>query len=139
MRSPYSVLHEQQGNCFEYATLLCSLLIGNGYDAYCVSGYASREVSVMDESRDSCPLLEERKKVSLFSLKSMFDVNTCLHTCLPACLPAFCCVYACIYVLYVRTHACMYQFVLACMYVSIYVSVYVCLYVCSLVPTPTSC
>jgi hypothetical protein len=63
MRSPFSVLHEQQGNCFEYSTLLCSLLIGNGYDAYCVSGYATREVCVMDESRDICPLLEEQNKV----------------------------------------------------------------------------
>ncbi|XP_062503409.1 dynein regulatory complex subunit 7-like isoform X2 [Corticium candelabrum] len=66
LKSPYSVLHEQQGNCFEFSTLLCSLLIGNGYDAYCVSGYATREVCVMDESRDVCPLLE-KKKEEIFS------------------------------------------------------------------------
>jgi hypothetical protein len=31
--------------------LLCSLLRGAGYDAYVVSGYASKDVTLMDDSR----------------------------------------------------------------------------------------
>lgn len=45
--------------------LLASLLIGAGYDAYVVSGYATREVCNMDQSRTICPLLiknEEKKQ-----------------------------------------------------------------------------
>ena len=44
LTSPTTVLWQQHGNCFEYAILLCSLLEGAGYDAYVVSGYASRLV-----------------------------------------------------------------------------------------------
>lgn len=77
------MLHEQQGNCFEFSTLLCSLLIGNGYDAYCVSGYATREVCVMDESRDVCPLLEKKKEVTdiafILSLTGNYNVLYKMH------------------------------------------------------------
>ncbi|KAI9017013.1 hypothetical protein BC832DRAFT_4135 [Gaertneriomyces semiglobifer] len=41
----------QQGNAFDYSILLVSLLRGVGYDAYVVSGYASRSVTLMDQSR----------------------------------------------------------------------------------------
>ena len=44
--------------------VLCSLLIGAGYDAYCVCGYATREVTLMDQTRDICPLLKQENKVS---------------------------------------------------------------------------
>ncbi|XP_040185178.1 dynein regulatory complex subunit 7 isoform X1 [Rana temporaria] len=60
--SSSSVLQRQKGNCFDFSILLCSLLLGAGYDVYCVSGYASREMCLMDESREVCPLLEKTKE-----------------------------------------------------------------------------
>ncbi|XP_011446060.2 dynein regulatory complex subunit 7-like isoform X1 [Crassostrea angulata] len=61
--SPSTVLKRQKGNCFEYSTLLCSLLIGAGYDAYVISGYATKETCLADESRDICPLLKKKEEV----------------------------------------------------------------------------
>ncbi|KAI4824712.1 hypothetical protein KUCAC02_013207, partial [Chaenocephalus aceratus] len=57
-----SVLQNQSATCFESATLLCSLLLGNHYDAYCVSGYAVREMCLMDRSLQECPLLDTQVK-----------------------------------------------------------------------------
>ncbi|XP_039282272.1 dynein regulatory complex subunit 7 [Nilaparvata lugens] len=57
--SPDTVMKEQKGSCFEMSTLLVSFLIGSGYDAYVVSGYATREICVNDLSRYKCPLLIE--------------------------------------------------------------------------------
>lgn len=58
------MLQNQSATCFESATLLCSLLLGNHYDAYCVSGYAVREMCLMDRSLQECPLLDTQVKVS---------------------------------------------------------------------------
>ncbi|KAF3860949.1 hypothetical protein F7725_001204 [Dissostichus mawsoni] len=60
--SSSSVLQNQSATCFESATLLCSLLLGNHYDAYCVSGYAVREMCLMDRSLQECPLLDTQVK-----------------------------------------------------------------------------
>eukprot|EP00041_Stephanoeca_diplocostata_P038063 m.1474013 g.1474013 ORF g.1474013 m.1474013 type:complete len:974 (+) comp25152_c1_seq33:182-3103(+) len=49
--APTTTLWRKRGNCFDFAVLLCSLLEGAGYDAYCVHGYATREVCMMDRSR----------------------------------------------------------------------------------------
>ncbi len=65
MWSSSHILKEQKGNCFDFSILLCSLLLGSGYDAYVVAGYATREVCNMDQSRTICPLLiksEEKKQ-----------------------------------------------------------------------------
>jgi len=62
--SPTTVLDRQQGNSFDYCNFLCSLLIGAGYDAYCVSGYATREVCLMDETREKCPFFNATDKVA---------------------------------------------------------------------------
>lgn len=51
MTSPTFTLEKQVGNCFECATLLVSLLRGVGYDAYIVSGYATADVTLLDESK----------------------------------------------------------------------------------------
>ena len=48
--------------------VLCSLLIGAGYDAYCVCGYATREITLMDETRNVCPSLKQENKVSYVKL-----------------------------------------------------------------------
>jgi len=61
--SPTLVLNRQRGNCFDYAILLCSLLIGVGYDAYCVCGYATQDVALLNQIRKTCPLLEEKEEV----------------------------------------------------------------------------
>ncbi|XP_051914686.1 dynein regulatory complex subunit 7 isoform X1 [Hippocampus zosterae] len=60
--SATSVLRSQTATCFEYATLLCSLLLGANYDAYCVSGYASKEMCLLDQSLQDCPLLDAQAK-----------------------------------------------------------------------------
>lgn len=65
--------------------MLASLLIGSGYDAYVVSGYASREVCQMDQSRKICPFLiktEEvkiettKKEIGKYSVKPAKDMNS---------------------------------------------------------------
>ncbi|XP_075432639.1 dynein regulatory complex subunit 7 isoform X2 [Ascaphus truei] len=62
--SPSTILGNQKGNCFDFSILLCSLLLGTGYDAYCVSGYATRQMCLMDETRDVCPLLKKPEQSS---------------------------------------------------------------------------
>ncbi|XP_025745063.1 dynein regulatory complex subunit 7 isoform X2 [Callorhinus ursinus] len=61
--SSTTVLKHQKGNCFDFSTLLCSLLIGAGYDAYCINGYGSRDLCQMDLTRDVCPLTMKHKEV----------------------------------------------------------------------------
>lgn len=46
--------------------LLCSLLLGAGYDAYVVSGYATQDVCLADEARQVCPFLQKKEEVGLF-------------------------------------------------------------------------
>ena len=48
--------------------LLCSLLLGAGYDAYIVSGYAVQEVCLADEARQICPFLLKKEEVGLFTV-----------------------------------------------------------------------
>ncbi|CAK9081252.1 unnamed protein product, partial [Durusdinium trenchii] len=43
--APASVLTWQAGDCFDLSIALASLLIGVGYDAYCVSGFAPRFIT----------------------------------------------------------------------------------------------
>ncbi|CAD5124122.1 DgyrCDS12424 [Dimorphilus gyrociliatus] len=64
LRSPTTILEFQRANCFEYSTLLVSFLIAAGYDAYVVSGYATREICIMDETREVCPLLSKKREAS---------------------------------------------------------------------------
>ncbi|XP_077457123.1 dynein regulatory complex subunit 7 isoform X1 [Stigmatopora argus] len=60
--SATSVLRSQTATCFEYATLLCSMLLGANYDAYCVSGYASKEMCQLDQRRQECPMKSAQAK-----------------------------------------------------------------------------
>ncbi|KYN17744.1 hypothetical protein ALC57_09957, partial [Trachymyrmex cornetzi] len=62
--SPTWVLNFQKGNSFECATLLVSLLLGQGYNAFVVSGYASREQVLCDMTRRTCPYLPKIEQVS---------------------------------------------------------------------------
>ncbi|NWX48082.1 DRC7 protein, partial [Steatornis caripensis] len=61
--SPTTILKYQRGNCFDFSVLLCSMLIGAGYDAYCVHGYATREMCALDETLELCPLLRKPQEV----------------------------------------------------------------------------
>ena len=53
--SPSNALLWQGGDSFDFSIALCSLLIGCGYDAYCVYGTAPREITTRDESLMDCP------------------------------------------------------------------------------------
>ncbi|XP_076284275.1 dynein regulatory complex subunit 7 isoform X2 [Lasioglossum baleicum] len=55
LRSPTWMGKFQNGNCFECATFLTSLLLGQGYNAFVVSGYASREQTMCDLTRTAYP------------------------------------------------------------------------------------
>ncbi|NWT67299.1 DRC7 protein, partial [Prunella himalayana] len=55
--SPTTIVKYQRGNCFDFSVLLCSLLIGAGYDAYCVHGYATLEICSLDQTQELCPRL----------------------------------------------------------------------------------
>ncbi len=61
--SPTSVLKWQTGDCFDISVVLCSYLLGAGYDAYCVSGYAPRWVCLRDQSKQVCPLIGADKNL----------------------------------------------------------------------------
>lgn len=39
------------------------MLIGAGYDAYCVQGYATLETCTLDETQQLCPLLRKPPEV----------------------------------------------------------------------------
>lgn len=45
------------GDCYDIATLLCSFLLGSGYDAYVVCGYAPRFITLRDQSKTHCPMM----------------------------------------------------------------------------------
>ena len=45
----------QTGDCFDFAIVLCSLLIGVGYKAYVVYGTAPKAITARDESDMECP------------------------------------------------------------------------------------
>merc|ERR1719515_315695 len=63
--APANVLKWQAGDCFDLSIAVCSLLIGVGYDAYCVSGFAPRFITTRNEARSACPQLDwesEEKK-----------------------------------------------------------------------------
>lgn len=51
LASPIEVLRRQEAHCFEMSGLLASLLLGAGYDAFVVSGYATREICLADKTR----------------------------------------------------------------------------------------
>lgn len=77
--SPTLVLSQQKGNSFDHSVLLCSLLLGVGYDAYCVCGYATREVCMMDLTRNICPALDDKMKVLYVKGLSGYYTNLILY------------------------------------------------------------
>lgn len=61
--SPHTVFVRQCGHCYELATALCSLLVGLGYDAYVVSGYATQDVTLKIMTRVNSPYPVEQVEV----------------------------------------------------------------------------
>jgi len=57
--SPCQVLDWHVGDSFDMAVLLCSLLIGSGYDAYVVNGYAPKYITLHDQTQTQCPLISK--------------------------------------------------------------------------------
>lgn len=55
--SPSTTVKMRVGDSLDFATLLCSLLRGNGYNAYVVSGYAPRAVTTQDRTLTPYPYL----------------------------------------------------------------------------------
>ena len=47
------------GDSFDFATLLASFLLGAGYDAYVVHGYAPKYICECDQSQTVCPLVTD--------------------------------------------------------------------------------
>ncbi|XP_050956335.1 dynein regulatory complex subunit 7 [Labeo rohita] len=85
LSSPTWVLQIQRGTCFDFSIVLCSLLLGAGYNAYCVSGYATKEMCLLDQSRQECPLLqpqiqdkteEPKKPTQKYSVKPVRDLHS---------------------------------------------------------------
>lgn len=56
LNSPAQTLRWHTGDSFDMAVLLCSFLLGNGYDAYVVNGYAPKYITLRDQSKTQCPL-----------------------------------------------------------------------------------
>ena len=53
----------QAGDSFDLSTVLCSLLIGAGFDAYVVAGYAPQAITFNDQAATQCPALEQEAPV----------------------------------------------------------------------------
>ncbi|KAL0978403.1 hypothetical protein UPYG_G00170020 [Umbra pygmaea] len=85
LHSPTWLMQTQRGSCFDFSTLLCSLLLGAGYDAYCVNGYALKEICLLNQSLEQCPLLvthteenapEQNLQVNKYSVKPPRDFRS---------------------------------------------------------------
>ncbi|KAM9269024.1 dynein regulatory complex subunit 7-like [Cariama cristata] len=74
--SPTTILKYRRGNCFDFSVLLCSMLIGAGYDAYCVQGYATRKICALDETQELCPLLRKPQEVPKEGMKKKSNKYT---------------------------------------------------------------
>ncbi|GAX80447.1 hypothetical protein CEUSTIGMA_g7886.t1 [Chlamydomonas eustigma] len=62
--SPMSCLGWQSGDCFDMAVILASLLIGVGYNAYVVAGYAPHAVTLNEQTGTTCPVLEREVRAA---------------------------------------------------------------------------
>lgn len=85
LASPYTVFQRQSGHSFEIATALCSLLLGFGYDAYVVSGYAIKDVTLKIMVRIDSPFppfqeqeeeVKEEKIEGKYVLKAPRDLRS---------------------------------------------------------------
>ena len=57
--SPLQVLDSNTGDSYDMANLLTSFLLGSGYDAYMVSGYAPSFITLKDQTMTRCTMVHE--------------------------------------------------------------------------------
>lgn len=69
--SPATTLDCHTGDCFDLSTVLCSFLLGAGYDAYVVYGYAPQFITLRDQSKLQCPIIGSTASASAGSLSSI--------------------------------------------------------------------
>mmetsp|Transcript_10574 Transcript_10574/g.24612 ORF Transcript_10574/g.24612 Transcript_10574/m.24612 type:complete len:966 (+) Transcript_10574:92-2989(+) len=60
--SSTQVLEWSTGDCFDVSMLLCSLLLGAGYDAYVVMGKAPKWVTLKDRAHLECPSVAAQRE-----------------------------------------------------------------------------
>ncbi len=60
---PCRTLATQEGNSLEMSLVLVSLLVGFGFQAYVVCGWARREVATMDRTKETCRFIMEKKVI----------------------------------------------------------------------------
>ncbi len=68
--SPLQVLESHTGDCFDLSNLLCSFLLGAGYDAYVVYGYAPGFITLKDQSKTPCPMISHYSEGTVSSSSS---------------------------------------------------------------------
>ena len=61
--SPSKTLSSFTGDSFDMSTLLVSFLLGAGYDAYIVYGYAPKYIAHKDQSMTLCPMISGPKEI----------------------------------------------------------------------------
>lgn len=61
--APDNVISWQIGDSFDFSIVLCSLLIGSGYNAFVVYGKAPRFITTKDESNLPCPDMTDDIKI----------------------------------------------------------------------------
>jgi hypothetical protein len=71
--APENVLLWQIGDCFDMSIVLCSILIGCGYNAFVVYGKAPREITTKDESDMSPPEMPDDVKLIEVDLSEKGD------------------------------------------------------------------
>lgn len=62
--SPGLVLEQNTGDSFDLSNLLCSFLLGAGYDAYMVHGYAPKYITLKDQSFTQCPMIMDTSEAT---------------------------------------------------------------------------
>lgn len=73
--SPHRVLESYTGDCFDMSMLLTSLLIGAGYDAYVVHGYAPQYITLKDQSKTECPLTHIQNETDMEKSNLMDEIR----------------------------------------------------------------
>ncbi|KAH0576201.1 hypothetical protein SS50377_21762 [Spironucleus salmonicida] len=64
IQSPQTTLEWQSGDCYDLSILLASLLIGAGFNAHVVIGYADRRLTNQETARENCPEIPEFVEIS---------------------------------------------------------------------------
>jgi hypothetical protein len=75
LASPTYTLKMKSGNCFDMSVLLVSLLRGNGYDAYVVSGYAARDITLRNQTQTSFEVFPKSKPIEDLKIQASLETQ----------------------------------------------------------------